>query len=97
MNNEFIRASLGKRFKQDLWPGAHEVNVKKHFCQRAYGPDHFGTKRYVVNKMAVHDVEVQPVTPGTFGAFDFLAKAGVIGSKQRRCNYHWLNLNERCG
>ena len=38
VNNDFVRAGLGERFEQDLRPGAHEVNVKKHFGQRPDGP-----------------------------------------------------------
>jgi hypothetical protein len=67
--------AFGERFEQDFRLGAHEMHVeKKFFCQRADGFDDGGAEGNVRHKMAVHDVEVQPVGAGAFGAHGFLAE-----------------------
>jgi hypothetical protein len=73
------------------------VNVKKHFGQRPEGPDDFRSEGNIGNKVAVHDVQMQPIRAGTVGALNLTAEAGTIGSEQRGCDYHALNLSVEPG
>jgi len=59
------------------------VNVEeKRLGTRPHGGDDGGTKGNVRHKVAVHDVEVQPVGAGADGAFGFRTQAGEIGGEQ---------------
>ena len=48
--------------------------------------DHPGTERDVVDEVAVHDVEVQPVTAALDGAGTFVRDAAEVGGEHRGGN-----------
>ncbi len=72
----------------------HQVDIKKHFGQRPDETDDSWSKGNIGDKMAVHDVEVQPLRAGTVGPFDFPAKTGVVGGEQRWRDNHALSLSK---
>ena len=62
---------------------AHEVDVEeKIFGEWAHGGDDGGAEGNVGDELAVHDVEVQPVSAGRGGARGLLAEAGEVGGEQ---------------
>ena len=77
------RAGLRERLQQNLRLAAHQVNIKEEILGvRPHGGDDVGAEGDVRHKLAVHDVEVQPVGAGPFGAGGFFAQAGEIGGQQ---------------
>ena len=78
VNDHFVRAGLGERFKQNLRLGTHEVNIEKQFGERSHRLDHLRAERNVRHEVAIHDVKMQPVGTGISGTSGPLAEAGVI-------------------
>ena len=97
VNDDLVGAGSGKRFQQNFRLGTHEMNVEKHFGQRADGAHDCRAEGNVRHEMAVHDVKVQPVGAGTVGACGFLAKAGGVGGEQRGRDNHEPSISEQCG
>ena len=87
-----IRTSLRKRFKQNLRLGTHQVHVEKRPRQGAHGPDQVRAERDVRHEMAVHDVQVQPISAGGVDPFSFFGEPAVIGCQQGRRNNHARRL-----
>ncbi len=51
------------------------------FCD---GLNNWGAKRYVINKMTIHDIEMQPIGPGLFDPNAILFHPGEITGQNRR-------------
>ena len=48
----------------------HEMDVERKLGVLSHGRDHGGTEGNIVHEMAIHDVEMQPIGAGIFGAMD---------------------------
>jgi hypothetical protein len=62
----------------------HKMDVERKLRVFSYGPDHSGTERDVIDEVAVHDVEMQPIRAGCFGAMDLFGEIGKIGGEDGR-------------
>ncbi len=95
MDDNLVRARFGKRFQKDFRARTHEMNIKKKIGgQRTDGFYHLRAKGNIGNKMAVHDVEMQPISLGMSRSGGSFSKGGVVGCKQGRRNNHGINKTE---
>jgi hypothetical protein len=46
-----------------------------------------GTDRYVRDEVAIHNVDMDPIGPGSFDRADLIPQLGEIGGKYRRGNH----------
>jgi hypothetical protein len=88
VNVHLIGAGFRKRFQENFRLGTHEMDVEEHFGQWTDGLHDGRAEGDVLDEMAVHDVEVQPVGRRSIGAPGFFFQAPEIGGEQRRRNIH---------
>jgi hypothetical protein len=88
VNVHLIGACFGKGFQENFRLGTHEVDVEEHPGQWTDGLHDRGTEGDVLDEVAVHDVEVQPIGSRSISAPRFLFQASEIRGEQRRRNIH---------
>jgi hypothetical protein len=59
----------------------HEVNIERELRELAHRRDHGRPEGNVVHEVAIHDVEMEPVGAGFFGAPDFVRELGEISGE----------------
>src|SRR5436305_7039049 len=64
----------------------HEMDIERKLGVFSHGRDNGGPERNVIDEVAVHDVEVQPVCAGCFGAMDLGFEMREIGGEDGRSN-----------
>jgi hypothetical protein len=79
MDGNDVRACLCERLKIRVRRLDHEMNIEGLLRPRADAFDEARPKRDVGHEMAVHDVDMNPVTSGLVDRSDLLAEAGEIG------------------
>ncbi len=62
----------------------HEMNIERELRQLAHRGDDRGPKGNVIHEMAIHDVEMHPVSARFFGAPDFGGELGEIRGEEGR-------------
>ena len=85
---DLVCAGFGKRFQQNFGARTHQVNIEKHLRDRPHRFDHLWAKGKIWHKMAVHDVEVQPLGIGFADARGLFSEAAKISRKKRRRDNH---------
>jgi hypothetical protein len=64
------------------------MNIERELRLFADRSHHGRTERDVVHEVAVHDVEVKPVSPRFYGAADFIGETREIGGENGRGDEH---------
>ena len=80
MNRDRICAGFDKSRRVMIGMLDHEMNVERKIRLLANGRDHGRPKRNVVDKMSIHDVEMDPIGAGFFNASRFRRR----GARNRR-------------
>jgi hypothetical protein len=62
----------------------HHMDVERKLSVFADGGDDRGPERNVIDEMAIHDVEMQPVCARLFHAVDLAFEMGKIRGENRR-------------
>ena len=70
MNGDGIRAGFEEARQVMIGMLDHEMNVERKLRVLSHGRDDRRPKRNVIDEMAVHDVEMEPIGAGLFGAMD---------------------------
>ena len=74
MNGDRIRAGFDEPRRVMIGMLDHEMNIERKFRLFAHGRDNGRAKRNVVDKMSIHDVEMDPIGAGGFNALRFLGE-----------------------
>ena len=100
MNRDRVCAGFDKTRRVMIGMLDHEMNVERKLCLFAHGRDHGRAKRNVVDEMAIHDVEMDPIGAGFFNALRFLGEleksAARMEGATRICDMsakQWSNIN----
>jgi hypothetical protein len=62
----------------------HEMDVEREFRVLSNGRDDSRPERNVIDEMAVHDVEMQPIGAGLLGAVDLVLETGEVRGEDGR-------------
>jgi len=62
----------------------HEMHVERKLRLFSHGRDQSRSERNVIDEVAVHDVEVQPICARFFGPMDLAGEIGKIGGEDGR-------------
>ena len=73
----------------------HEMNVERKGGLFPHCRDHGRAKRNVIDEMAIHDVEMQPIGAGLFGPMDFVCEARKIGGQDGRSDQDFGMRHDR--
>jgi hypothetical protein len=60
----------------------HKMNIERKFRVLSYRRDHGWPERNVIDEMAVHDVEVEPIRTGFLDATNLNLESGEVGREQ---------------
>ncbi len=75
----------------------HEMDIERKLRVFADGRDDSRPERNVIDEMAVHDVEMQPVRAGFFGAMDLGFELGEVRGEDGRSDEDlggsWIGMN----
>lgn len=82
MNGHHRCSQFGGSFDELLWMHHHEVNIHLFLATSAHGIEHGEAERDVRYKLAVHDVEVEPVGFATVNHFDLAFEMKKVCCKE---------------
>jgi hypothetical protein len=71
----------------------HEMDVERKLRLFSDGGDHGGTERNVIDEVAVHDIEMEPICAGLFSAMDLVFEAREIRGEDGR-SYQCFHAEE---
>ena len=88
MDGDGIRAGIEEAGEVVIGVLDHEMNIERELRQFAHGGDNGGPEGNVIDEVAIHDVEMEPIGAGRFRAANFVRELGEIrgeegGSDQR--------------
>ena len=81
VDGDRIRAGLEEARQIMIGMFDHEMHVERELGVFAHGGDDGGPEGNVIDEMAVHDVEMEPVRAGFFRAMDLSFEMGEIGGE----------------
>jgi hypothetical protein len=73
-----------KSFVIMIRPRNHEMRIERLGRELGDTFNDWGPKRYVINKMAIHDIEMQPIGSGLFDSNAILFQLGKVTGQNRR-------------
>src|SRR5688572_15452962 len=84
MDGDGIRAGFEKARQIMIGMLDHEMNIERELRQLAHRGHDRGANGNVIHEMAIHDVQVHPVSPGFFSAPDFGGELGAVRGDEGR-------------
>ena len=92
MNGEVVSSCFDKTVQIMIRPLDHQMHVIKKVISTRQRLHKLRAKRNIIHEMAVHDVEVQPVSSAANGPRHFFREAAPVGSKDTRGNDDFLRV-----
>src|ERR1044071_3258966 len=84
MHGDGIRARLEESGHEMIGVFDHEMDVEREICLFSHGRDHGGPERNVINEVAIHDVEMEPIRAGFLGATNLGFEMGEVSREDGR-------------
>ena len=89
MERYHVRTRTGKELNLALGVRHHEVNVEERVGMRFYRVEHRASEGYILNKLAVHYIKVQPLCAAVVHARRCASEIGQIGVQYRGRYYRF--------
>ncbi len=87
MDGQSACTGFGKRLEVALGLFDHQMHIEGQSGDAPAGLHNEGSHGDVGDKVAVHDIDVQPVRTGRFAGSDLFAQTGEVGGKDGCGNY----------
>ena len=84
MNRDQVGPSSNKLGQIVIWTSDHEVHIKEDIVCLMNRLDHCWSKRNIIDKMAVHDIQMHPICSSVNRAGGFSPHSAEVGGKEGR-------------
>jgi hypothetical protein len=84
MDRDDIRASLRESGQIRIARRDHEMHIKRYACVPPQGAYHGRSNGDIRHKMAIHHIDVDPISARSDDRADFLAEIRKVSGKNRR-------------
>ncbi len=94
MNRDGIRARFEEARHVMIGMLDHEMDVERKLGVFSHRRDDSGPERNVIDEMAIHDVEMQPIGAGFLGAMDLGFEMGEVRGEDGRSDEDFRRVME---